>query len=128
MPVSSSANSANGRSSRSGRPKAVVILKLSPKLLSGFSDSKEKKSTASPKAKVKESSPASSTPDLVAPPSSVDNASDSVSTAANGAVATDQTGRKGTQTKPSNKRNFNQAGDTLSRTRGRTGPRKKLKV
>lgn len=134
MPASS-ANSTNRRSSRPGASKTVLVLKLSPKLLSGFSDNPGKKS-GSPKAKGKgkETSPASSSPDPAARPPSVDNvdnASDAASTPANGpaTAAADQPGRKGAQgARSGNKRTFNQAGDTLSKTRGRPGPRKKPKV
>ncbi|RJE25829.1 INO80 complex subunit Ies4 [Aspergillus sclerotialis] len=132
MPTPTSANSSatNGRrSSRSGPSKAMVVLKLSPKLLSRFANPNEKgKNNSSSPPKIKEPSPASSSPSPTARPSSVDNASDTVSTPATGPAA-DSSGRKsGQASKAGTKRTFNQASESTARSRGRPGSRKKPKL
>ncbi|KAF9886411.1 hypothetical protein FE257_011443 [Aspergillus nanangensis] len=149
MPASSSATStANGRrSSRAGTSKGILILKLSPELLSQFAsppppERKDKKRngsnsvppknhnepTADSPVKVKEPSSPASSSDHQVPPSSVDNASDGASTPAPGTSAADTPRRKGVPgPKPGAKRGLNQS-DLNSRARGKPGPKKKPKL
>ncbi|PYI32814.1 DUF1711-domain-containing protein [Aspergillus indologenus CBS 114.80] len=130
----------NGRSSRSGSSKKMVVLKLSPDLLSQFAtpppeskESKNKKHIDTPAespVKIKEpSSPASSSAELPPPPSSVDNASDAASTPAAGTSAADTPRRKGVPgPKPGSKRGLGQTGETYPRPRGKPGPKKKPRL
>lgn len=141
MPAASSASStANGRSSRSGPSKRIVVLKLSTDLLSQFvtppPEGKDKKSkrgsvsnTDSPVKIQEPSSPASSSAELPLPPSSVDNASDAASTPAAGTSAADTPRRKGVPgPKPGTKRGLNQTGETTPKPRGKPGPKKKPRL
>lgn len=127
MPASTANSSAaNGRSNRAGAPKAVVVLKLSPKLLGRFVDNG--KSNTSTPPKVKETSPGSASPSPAARPSSVDNVSETASTPATGAAGDSSRRKSGQATKTGAKRTFNQASESVSRSRGRPGPRKKPKL
>ncbi|PYH30713.1 uncharacterized protein BO87DRAFT_400182 [Aspergillus neoniger CBS 115656] len=141
MPAASSASSTtNGRSSRSGPSKRIVVLKLSTDLLSQFvtppPEGKDKKSkrgsvsnTDSPVKIQEPSSPASSSAELPLPPSSVDNASDAASTPAAGTSAADTPRRKGVPgPKPGTKRGLNQTGETTPKPRGKPGPKKKPRL
>ncbi|RAL08646.1 uncharacterized protein BO97DRAFT_196461 [Aspergillus homomorphus CBS 101889] len=144
MPAASSATATttvttNGRSSRSGSSKKMVVLKLSPDLLSQFAtplpeikETKKRNSDtpAQSPVKIKEpSSPASSSAELPPPPSSVDNASDAASTPAAGTSAADTPRRKGVPgPKPGSKRGLGQTGETYPRPRGKPGPKKKPRL
>ncbi|KAK1150008.1 hypothetical protein N8T08_003566 [Aspergillus melleus] len=146
MPASSSATSSatNGRSSRSGASKGVLVLKLSPEALSQFAtpppEPKDKKSrkNSTPKiqepvaetpVKEKEASPASSFAEAPIPPSSVDNASDAASTPAAGTSAADTPRRKGMPgPKPGSKRGLNQTAEAQPKPRGKPGPKKKPRL
>lgn len=131
------ASAPNGRSSRTGSTKTVIVLKLSPELLSRFpsdslkstptkaTDSNMNTTNASSPVKEKEGSPASSMADVPVPPS--DNASDANSTPA-GAASTDTPRRKGLPApKPGAKRGANQI-DSAPKPRGKPGPKKKQKL
>ncbi|RLM01643.1 hypothetical protein CFD26_107884 [Aspergillus turcosus] len=131
------ATSTNSRSNRSAAPKAIVVLRLSPELLSRFAspDVKEKatkknSTSASPPVKEKEpSSPASSSEDPPIPPSSADNASDAASTPAAGTSAADTPRRNGLPApKSGTKRSAGQATESFSRPRGKPGPKKKPRL
>lgn len=135
--MAAATSTTNGRSNRSAAPKAIVILRLSPELLSRFAspDVKEKatkknSTSASPPVKEKEpSSPASSSADLPVPPSSVDNASDAASTPAPGTSAADTPRRNGLPApKSGTKRSAGQATESFSRPRGKPGPKKKPRL
>ena len=141
MPIASSASSTtNGRSSRSGASKKILILKLSSDLLSQFvtplpegKDRKSKRASVgnveSP-VKIREpSSPASSSAEPPLPPSSVDNASDAASTPAAGTSAADTPRRKGVPgPKPGTKRGLHQTSETTPKPRGKPGPKKKPRL
>ncbi|KAE8377451.1 INO80 complex, subunit Ies4 [Aspergillus bertholletiae] len=136
------ATATNGRSSRSGpSSKGVVVLKLSPDLLSRFAsppppEAKERKksnvkddeSRAESPIKEKEpSSPASSFVEAPILPS--DNASDAASTPAAGTSAADTPRRKGVPgPKPGVKRGLNQISETTPKPRGKPGPKKKPRL
>lgn len=136
------ATATNGRSSRSGpSSKGVVVLKLSPDLLSRFASPpppevkdrkksiiKDDESRADSPVKEKEpSSPASSSVEAPIPPS--DNASDAASTPAAGTSAADTPRRKGVPgPKPGAKRGVNQISETTPKPRGKPGPKKKPRL
>jgi hypothetical protein len=135
------ATATNGRSSRSGPfSKGVLVLKLSPELLSRFASppppevkDKKRNSTKNEKSRVNSpvkekepSSPASSSAEAPIAPS--DNASDAASTPAAGTSAADTPHRK-TMSGPKigNKRGLNQT-ETTPRPRGKPGPKKKPRL
>ncbi|GFF48448.1 INO80 complex subunit 4 [Aspergillus udagawae] len=135
--MAAATSATNGRSNRSAATKAIVVLRLSPELLSRFAipDVKEKatkknSTSASPPVKEKEpSSPASSSADPPIPPSSVDNASDAASTPAPGTSAADTPRRNGLPApKSGTKRSAGQATESFSRPRGKPGPKKKPRL
>ncbi|PWY77110.1 hypothetical protein BO70DRAFT_397998 [Aspergillus heteromorphus CBS 117.55] len=140
MPATSATTTTiNGRSSRSGASRKILVLKLSSDLLSQFvtpppegrDDRKTRKASDShePPIKIQEpSSPASSSGEPPLPPSSVDNASDAASTPAAGTSA-DTPRRKGVPgPKPGTKRGLNQTGETTPKPRGKPGPKKKPRL
>ena len=122
----------NGRAGRTANSKAIVVLKLSPDLLSRFPNpatpvkANNSTTTTSSPVKEKEGSPASSSvADPPVPPS--DNASDAASTPA-GAASAETPRRKGLPgPKPGSKRGHNQ-GDSVPKPRGKPGPKKKQKM
>ncbi|KAB8228134.1 hypothetical protein ETB97_009937 [Aspergillus alliaceus] len=133
------ATATNGRSSRSGPSKGVVVLKLSPDLLNRFAspppEVKEKKKngfkddelSADSSVKEKEPSPASFSIEAPIPPS--DNASDAASTPAAGTSAVDTPRRKGIPgPRPGTKRGLNQTSETTPKPRGKPGPKKKPRL
>ncbi|PWY78138.1 DUF1711-domain-containing protein [Aspergillus sclerotioniger CBS 115572] len=138
--VSSASSTTNGRSSRSGASKKILVLKLSSELLSQFvtpppegKDRKSKRTSVSnveSPIKIREpSSPASSSAEPPLPPSSVDNASDAASTPAAGTSAADTPRRKGVPgPKPGTKRGLHQTSETTPKPRGKPGPKKKPRL
>lgn len=133
--MAANSTTTNGRAGRTASSKAIVVLKLSPDLLSRFpnpstpvkaSTNSNNNTTASSPVKEKEGSPASSSvADPPVPPS--DNASDAASTPA-GAASAETPRRKGLPgPKPGSKRGHNQ-GDSVPKPRGKPGPKKKQKM
>ncbi|KAE8351878.1 INO80 complex, subunit Ies4 [Aspergillus coremiiformis] len=132
----------NGRSSRPGTSsKGVVVLKLSPDLLSRFAsppppEAKDKKKNSikdherrasSPDKEKEAASPAASSVEAPVPPS--DNASDAASTPAAGTSAADTPRRKGvTAPKTGTKRGLTQTNETTPKSRGKPGPKKKPRI
>ncbi|KAN0082032.1 INO80 complex, subunit Ies4 [Elaphomyces granulatus] len=131
-------SSSNGRSTKSDRSNKTVVLRLAPDLLSRFPSnvtSSKSKKNSSKESSSKENpskenqskeiaSPSSTSADPVAPPSSVDNASDAASTPA--APTPRKKGIPGP--KPGNKRSLNQMGEVLPKPRGKPGPKKKPRL
>ncbi|KAL1961868.1 hypothetical protein VTN77DRAFT_992 [Rasamsonia byssochlamydoides] len=114
MPASnpSTSPSTNGRSGR------TLVLKLPSSLLARFSTPSEDKD----KPKDISSPPSSTSGDAMPPASSVDNASDALSTPAGDARRKGMPGPK-----PGNKRGLNQNGD-MPKPRGKPGPKKKPRL
>ncbi|KAF7594406.1 hypothetical protein BBP40_009387 [Aspergillus hancockii] len=134
------ATATNGRSSRSGpSSKGVLILKLSPGLLSrfvspptqGVNDKRNSIKNEEPKvdSPVKEKEPASPASSSVeAPIAPSDNVSDAASTPAAGTSAADTPRRKAMSgSKPGNKRGLNHV-ETTPKMRGKPGPKKKPRI
>ena len=132
--MAATSTTTNGRAGRTASSKAIVVLKLSPDLLSRFpnpstpvkANTNSNSTTTSSPVKEKEGSPASSSvADPPVPPS--DNASDAASTPA-GAASAETPRRKGLPgPKPGSKRGHNQ-GDSVPKPRGKPGPKKKQKM
>lgn len=139
--MAANSTTTNGRAGRTASSKAIVVLKLSPDLLSHFpnpstpvkastnsnnNNNTTTSSSSSSPVKEKEGSPASSSvADPPVPPS--DNASDAASTPA-GAASAETPRRKGLPgPKPGSKRGHNQ-GDSVPKPRGKPGPKKKQKM
>lgn len=147
MPAAASTSRANGRSSGSGNPKLLVVLKLSSSLLKDFvpiTDNKDKRRKSSGAAasnkrnesnadfltKKEEVSPSPASSGVEPPPaSSVDNASDAASTPVPGTAADADANRKSLPgLKAGAKRSLNATSDNSQKPRGKPGPKKRPRL
>lgn len=147
MPAAASTSRANGRSSGSGNPKLLVVLKLPSSLLKDFVpiiDSKDKRRKSSGTAasnkrnesnadfltKKEEVSPSPTSSGVEPPPaSSVDNASDAASTPVPGTAADADANRKSLPgLKAGAKRSLNATSDNSLKPRGKPGPKKRPRL